>query len=44
MDDFEVPTMIDNSAIRDRRIVWAGAGGQFSVVAAAKGDNMPNGH
>ncbi|KAK5637535.1 hypothetical protein RRF57_013250 [Xylaria bambusicola] len=33
-DDIEVPTVIDNSAIRDREIVWAGAGGQYSIVAA----------
>ncbi|KAI1472215.1 RCC1/BLIP-II [Daldinia caldariorum] len=43
-DDVEVPTLIDNSAIRDRRIVWAGAGGQYSVVAAGKDDEVPNGH
>ncbi|KAI1374452.1 regulator of chromosome condensation 1/beta-lactamase-inhibitor protein II [Hypoxylon crocopeplum] len=43
-DDIEVPTVIDNTAIRDRKIVWAGAGGQFSVVAAAAEDNLPNGH
>jgi regulator of chromosome condensation len=33
-DDIEVPTLIDNSAIRDREIIWAGAGGQYSIVAA----------
>ncbi|RWA03224.1 hypothetical protein EKO27_g11881 [Xylaria grammica] len=33
-DDIEVPTLIDNSAIRDREITWAGAGGQYSIVAA----------
>ncbi|KAI1770341.1 GDP/GTP exchange factor [Hypoxylon cercidicola] len=43
-DDIEVPTMIDNTAIRDRRIIWAGAGGQFSVIAAAADDRLPNGH
>lgn len=37
-DDIEVPTMIDNSAIRSREITWAGAGGQFSVLAAAHDD------
>ncbi|KAJ3556055.1 hypothetical protein NPX13_g10221 [Xylaria arbuscula] len=36
-DDIEVPTVIDNTAIRGREIVWAGAGGQFSVVAAEHG-------
>lgn len=34
-DDIEVPAVIDNTAIRDRHIVWAGAGGQFSMLAAA---------
>ncbi|KAJ2970520.1 hypothetical protein NUW58_g9669 [Xylaria curta] len=33
-DDIEVPTIIENSAIRSRDIIWAGAGGQYSVVAA----------
>ncbi|KAI0515075.1 regulator of chromosome condensation 1/beta-lactamase-inhibitor protein II [Xylaria bambusicola] len=49
-DDIEVPTVIDNSAIRDREIVWAGAGGQYSIVAAEHGSkgspavNGVNGH
>ncbi|KAJ5480980.1 Protein pim1 [Penicillium diatomitis] len=30
-DDIEVATMIDNTATRDRKLNWAGAGGQFSV-------------
>ncbi|KAI1750332.1 regulator of chromosome condensation 1/beta-lactamase-inhibitor protein II [Xylaria castorea] len=38
-DDIEVPTMIDNSAIRSRKIIWAGAGGQFSALAAAHEDD-----
>lgn len=33
--DIEVPTLIDNTAIRERHILWAGAGGQYSIVAAA---------
>jgi regulator of chromosome condensation len=33
-DDIEAPTMIDNSAIRDRKIVFAGAGGQYGIVGA----------
>lgn len=33
-DDVEVPTLIDNSAIRDRKILSAGAGGQFSVLTS----------
>ncbi|KAI2617778.1 regulator of chromosome condensation 1/beta-lactamase-inhibitor protein II [Hypoxylon sp. NC1633] len=44
-EDIEIPTVIDNSAIRDRKIVWAGAGGQFSMLAAhAEDDQMTNGH
>ncbi|KAI0903106.1 regulator of chromosome condensation 1/beta-lactamase-inhibitor protein II [Ustulina deusta] len=38
-DDIEVPTVINNSAIRDRKIIWAGAGGQYSIVAAEHGSN-----
>ena len=33
-DDIVVPTRIDNSAIRDRKIVFAGAGGQYGIVGA----------
>ena len=33
-DDIEVPTLIDNTAIRDRKIIWAGAGGQYSILGA----------
>ncbi|KAI2609679.1 RCC1/BLIP-II [Hypoxylon fragiforme] len=43
-DDTEVPTVIDNTAIRDRKIVWAGAGGQFSMVAAEAAAQLTNGH
>ncbi|KAI1324746.1 RCC1/BLIP-II [Xylariaceae sp. FL0255] len=44
-DDIEVPTMIDNSAVRDRKLVWAGAGGQYAVVAAHHNDSpATNGH
>ncbi|KAK4643245.1 hypothetical protein QC761_403350 [Podospora bellae-mahoneyi] len=35
-DDIESPTLIDNTAIRDRKIVFAGAGGQYGIVAAEK--------
>ena len=30
-DDIEVATMIDNTATRNKKLNWAGAGGQFSV-------------
>ncbi|KAI1458679.1 regulator of chromosome condensation 1/beta-lactamase-inhibitor protein II [Annulohypoxylon moriforme] len=43
IDDIEVPTVIDNTAIRDRKIIWAGAGGQYSMVAAAANEELPNG-
>ncbi|KAI1823516.1 RCC1/BLIP-II [Xylaria intraflava] len=41
MEDVEVPTVIDNTAIRDREMVWAGAGGQFSMAAAEHGPDSP---
>lgn len=31
--DFEVATLIDDSAVRDKKLTWAGAGGQYSIVA-----------
>lgn len=34
LDDVEIPTMIDNSAVRGHKVVWAGAGGQYSMLAA----------
>ncbi|CAK7238355.1 hypothetical protein SEUCBS140593_010583 [Sporothrix eucalyptigena] len=33
-DDIELPTLIDNTAVRDKKLVFAGAGGQFSIVAS----------
>lgn len=43
-DDVEVPKVIDNTAVRDRKIVWAGAGGQYSIIAAeVKSDAKQNG-
>ncbi|KAH8887568.1 RCC1/BLIP-II [Thozetella sp. PMI_491] len=35
-DDIEEPTLIDNTAIREKKITWAGAGGQYSIVASVK--------
>ena len=32
-DDIETPTVIENTAIKEQKIVYAGAGGQFSVLA-----------
>ena len=34
-DDIEKLTVIDNTAVREQKLVWAGCGGQYSVVAAA---------
>ncbi|KAF2761409.1 RCC1/BLIP-II [Pseudovirgaria hyperparasitica] len=33
-DDIPVATLIDNTATRDRKLMWAGAGGQYSAFAA----------
>ncbi|KAH6617766.1 putative regulator of chromosome condensation protein [Chaetomium sp. MPI-SDFR-AT-0129] len=33
-DDILVPTLMDNSVIRDRKIVFAGAGGQYGIIGA----------
>ncbi|KAK3484901.1 regulator of chromosome condensation 1/beta-lactamase-inhibitor protein II [Neurospora crassa] len=33
-EDGKTPTLIDNSAIRDRKIIFAGAGGQYSILGA----------
>jgi regulator of chromosome condensation len=40
-DDVEVATMIDNTATRGKKLVWAGCGGQFSVLAGIAGATMP---
>jgi regulator of chromosome condensation len=32
-DEVEIATHIDNTAVRGKKLVWAGAGGQFSAVA-----------
>ncbi|KAI1077207.1 regulator of chromosome condensation 1/beta-lactamase-inhibitor protein II [Whalleya microplaca] len=36
-DDVEEPELIDNTAIRNKRINWAGAGGQYSIITAMSG-------
>lgn len=33
-DDVELATHIDNTAVREKKLNWAGAGGQFSVLTA----------
>jgi regulator of chromosome condensation len=32
MEDVGVASVIDNGAVRGKKLVWAGAGGQFSVL------------
>ena len=36
-EDVETVTWIDNTAVRGKTLVWAGAGGQYSVVAGPGG-------
>ena len=31
-DDIDIPTMFNNTAVRDKRLNWAGAGGQYSIL------------
>ncbi|KAL1965400.1 hypothetical protein VTN77DRAFT_5837 [Rasamsonia byssochlamydoides] len=33
-DDVPIATLINNSAVREKKLCWAGAGGQFSMLAA----------
>ncbi|MCJ1347279.1 hypothetical protein MMC31_005501, partial [Peltigera leucophlebia] len=41
-DDIDQPTRIQNTAVKNRDLIWAGAGGQFSMMAAvAEGDDGP---
>ncbi|RDA95517.1 hypothetical protein CP533_5415 [Ophiocordyceps camponoti-saundersi (nom. inval.)] len=40
MDDVHTPTLVDNSAIRDKKIIAAYAGGQFSVVICVAPEAM----
>jgi regulator of chromosome condensation len=35
-DDIEIPTMIDNTAVRETKLTWAGCGGQYSVLASKR--------
>ncbi|KAM0420378.1 hypothetical protein ACHAPT_011797 [Fusarium lateritium] len=41
IDDIHTPTLIDNTAIRGKKIIGAGAGGQYSVVFG-ESDDAPN--
>ncbi|KAL8996617.1 MAG: hypothetical protein Q9169_003899 [Polycauliona sp. 2 TL-2023] len=40
-DDITSPTLIDNTATRDKKLDWAGAGGQYSVLTAPAEDIDP---
>lgn len=41
-DKIDEPTRIENTAVNNRDLIWAGAGGQFSMLAAvAVGDEGP---
>ena len=42
-NDVEEAELIDNTAVRDKKLVWAGAGGQFSVLAGLADTPMTNG-
>lgn len=35
-DDIDTPTMIDNTAVREEKLIWAGCGGQYGVLASKK--------
>lgn len=39
-DEVEVATVIDNTATRGKQLIWAGAGGQFSVLAGLFGKDV----
>lgn len=38
VDDVKEATLIDNTAVRGKKLCWAGAGGQFSVLCAEAED------
>ena len=40
-DEITRPTLIDNTAVRGKVLLWAGAGGQYSMVAMRS--ELPNG-
>ncbi|EXA41396.1 hypothetical protein NW761_013496 [Fusarium oxysporum] len=43
IDDIHTPTLIDNTAIRGKKIIGAGAGGQYSVLFGIADDAPTNG-
>jgi regulator of chromosome condensation len=36
-DPIDTPTLVENSAVKDKKLSWAGCGGQFSVLAGPAG-------
>lgn len=42
-DDVKMPTHIDNTAVRGKKLTWVGCGGQYSVMAAPAASNLTNG-
>ncbi|KAL0934050.1 GDP/GTP exchange factor [Colletotrichum truncatum] len=42
-DDVETPTTIDNTAVRDKKLVFAGAGGQYSILGGVADVPQANG-
>lgn len=38
-DDVVEPLRIENTAVKDTKLTWAGAGGQYSIVASLKKDS-----
>ncbi|KAL9035621.1 MAG: hypothetical protein Q9180_004765 [Flavoplaca navasiana] len=40
-NDITTPTLIDNTATRDKKLDWAGAGGQYSILTAPAEDVDP---
>jgi regulator of chromosome condensation len=43
-DDIEIATLIDNTAVREQKLTWAGAGGQYSMLASFYNEPQINGH
>lgn len=42
-DDIDEPSRIENMAVKNRDLVWASAGAQFSIMASvAEGDDGPD--
>jgi regulator of chromosome condensation len=42
-DDIKVATLIDSKSVRDKKLIWAGAGGQYGMVAAEHAAPVANG-